>query len=75
MSITCDHLDSMLPDLFSGDLQPSAEEAAAEHLATCNQCRITVSDLEQVGDLGRRHGKLELPPAAKVRIRALLSDS
>lgn len=74
MSITCDRLDSMLPDLFSGDLTPAEEEAAAEHLATCNHCRVTVSDLEQVGDLGRRHGKLELPLEAKVRIRALLGD-
>lgn len=74
MTITCDHLDSMLPDLFSGDLKPRDEEAAAEHLATCNHCRVTVSDLEQVGDLGLRHGKLELPLEAKVRIRALLDE-
>jgi len=74
MSITCDQLDSMLPDLFSGDLHPEDEETAAEHLATCDHCRITVSDLEQVGDLGRRHGRLELPAQAKVRIRTLLED-
>jgi anti-sigma factor RsiW len=64
----------MLPDLFSGDLPPGDEEAAAEHLATCNHCRVVVSDLEQVGDLGRRHGKLRLPPHAKVRIRSLLGE-
>ena len=75
MTISCDHLDSLLPDLFSGDLEPHDEEAAAEHLATCNHCRVTVSDLEHVGDLGRRHGKLELPLEAKVRIRALLGDA
>jgi len=76
VSLSCDQLDSMLPDLFSGDLHAADEEAAAEHLATCNHCRVTVSDLELVGDLGRRHGKLELLPIeAKVRIRALLEES
>lgn len=74
MTITCDHLDSLLPDLFSGDLSPGDQAAAAEHLATCNHCRVTVSDLEHIGDLGRRHGKLELPMEAKMRIRALLED-
>lgn len=75
MTISCDQLDSLLPDVFGGDLSAEDEAAAAEHLATCNHCRVTVSDLEHVGDLGRRHGKLELPLEAKVRIRTLLGDA
>ncbi len=72
MTLTCHQLDAMLPDLFNGDLTPPEEAAAAEHLATCGHCRITVSDLEQVGDLGRRHGRLELPAETRERIRSLL---
>lgn len=72
MTISCDQLDSLLPEIFGGGLTIEDEVAAAEHLATCNHCRVTVSDLEQIGDLGRRHGKLELPLEAKTRIRALL---
>jgi anti-sigma factor RsiW len=75
MTISCDQLDSLLPAVFGGGLSVEDEAAAAEHLATCNHCRVTVSDLEHVGDLGRRHGKLELPLEAKVRIRALLGDA
>jgi hypothetical protein len=65
----------MLPDMFSGGLSAHDEAAAALHLATCNECRITVSDLEQVGTLGELHGKLELPLEAKKWIRGLLTDS
>jgi hypothetical protein len=75
MTISCDQLDSLLPDVFGGGLSFEDEEAAAEHLATCNHCRVTVSDLEQVGDLGRRHGRHELPLDARLRIRALLDGS
>lgn len=74
MKLTCAQLDALLPDVFAGDLAPATEAAAAQHLATCNECRLTVSDLEQVGDLGRRHGKLELPAETKARIRALFSE-
>ena len=72
MSITCEQLDALLPDLFDHGLPPGDEEAAAEHLATCEHCRIVVTDLEHVGDLAGRHGKLTLPTEARVRIRALL---
>jgi hypothetical protein len=48
------------------------ELAAAEHLATCNECRVQVSELEGVGELYRRHGRLTLPPEARERIRNLL---
>jgi hypothetical protein len=36
---------------------------------------VTVSDLEQIGDMGRQHGRVELPLEAKLRIRALLDGS
>ena len=73
--LTCDQLDALLPDLFDGALDAAAEAAAAGHLATCDACRIVVHDLERVGQLGRRHGRLTLPASAKDRIRAALHSS
>ena len=70
--ITCDELDALLPEFFDGDLAPDASAVAAQHLATCGACRIVVNDLERVGELARRHGRLELPPDAKARIRGVL---
>ena len=72
-SLTCDQLDVLLPEFLDGKLQPDQELAAAEHLATCDDCRVQVSELEGVGELYRRHGRLTLPPEARERIRSLLA--
>jgi len=71
-SLTCDQLDTLLPEFFDGSLEPDQELAAAEHLATCDQCRIQLSELEGVGELYRRHGRLTLPPEARERIGTFL---
>ncbi|MEA1902893.1 MAG: zf-HC2 domain-containing protein [Actinomycetota bacterium] len=72
MKLTCDELDVLLPEFLDGTLTQDQEGAAAEHLATCDQCRLQVSELEGVGDLYRRHGKLTLPDDARQRIRNAL---
>jgi anti-sigma factor RsiW len=70
--LTCDQLDTLLAEFLDGSLAPDVELAAAEHLATCNECRVQVSELEGVGELYRRHGRSTLPPEARERIRNLL---
>jgi len=72
MTMTCDELETLLPEFFDGSLSKAQETAAAEHLATCDQCRIQVSGLEGVGELYRRHGRLTLPDEARERIRQAL---
>lgn len=72
MKLTCDQLDALLPEFFDGTLAPPTEAAAAEHLASCPACRIVVDDLGRVGELARDHGRLELPPEARARIREAL---
>lgn len=68
----CDELDTLLPEFFDGALDTTQEAAAAEHLATCDQCRLQVSELEGVGELYRRHGRLTLPDDARQRIKRAL---
>ena len=72
MTMTCDELDTLLPEFFDGSLNETQEAAAAEHLATCDQCRLQVSELEGVGELYRRHGRLTLPDDARERIKQAL---
>ena len=72
MIMTCDQLDTLLPEFFDGALSAEQETAAADHLATCTDCRTVVSELEGVSSLSRTHGRLKLPNDAKERIRAAL---
>jgi predicted anti-sigma-YlaC factor YlaD len=72
MTMTCDQLETLLPEFFDGSVTASQERAAAEHLATCDQCRLVVSELEGVGELYRSHGRLSLPGDARTRIRTAL---
>jgi len=70
--LSCDQLDTLLPEFLDGSLEPDQELAAAEHLATCDQCRIQLSELEGVGELYRHYGRLNLPPESRERIRNFL---
>jgi anti-sigma factor RsiW len=70
--MTCDELDTLLSEFFDGSLDEAQEAAAGEHLATCDQCRLQVSELEGVGELYRRHGRLTLPDNARDRIKRAL---
>lgn len=72
MIMACDQLDNLLPEFFDGTLTAEQEAAAADHLATCTDCRTVVSELEGVGSLYRTHGRLKLPNDARERIREAL---
>jgi len=72
MIMACDQLDTLLPEFFDGTLTAEQEAAAADHLATCTDCRTVVSELEGVGSLYRTHGRLKLPNDARERIREAL---
>lgn len=72
MNLDCDELEALLPEFFDGSLDEEQEAAAAEHLATCDRCRLQVTQLEGVGELYRRHGRLTLPEDARARIRRAL---
>ncbi len=72
MNVNCDQLTGLLPDFFDGGLSTEQSDAAIDHLATCEACRLTVDELEGVRTLAGDHGRLELPQASKDRIRRSL---
>ena len=72
MMMTCDQLNALIPEFFDGGLTAEQEAAAADHLATCTDCRTSVSELGGVGSLYRAHGRLTLPEDARDRIRYAL---
>jgi len=75
MRLTCDDLDGLLPEFLDGRLDPETGDAALEHLATCDDCRVVVADLRGVGALYREHGRLRLDDEARERIRRALDDA
>lgn len=75
MKLTCDELDTLLSEFMDGEITPEQEQAAGEHLATCQQCNAELSQLQGVGELYRLHGRLELSPEARRRIEAALGLS
>jgi len=72
MTMTCDELDTLLPEFMDGTLTSAQEQAAGEHLATCGQCSAELSQLQGVGELFRLHGRLELSSEARTRIEKAL---
>ena len=68
MSLTCDDLDSMLPEFLDGSVSKDQASAAAEHLATCETCTAELQELEGVTKLYREHGTMHLPDDARMRI-------
>lgn len=72
MTMNCDQLETLLPEFFDGSLTVGQETAAADHLATCTDCRTVVSELESVTSLSHTHGRLKLPEDARARIRESL---
>ena len=72
MTMTCDELDTLLPEFMDGKLTAEQELAAGEHLATCGQCSAELSQLQGVGELYRLHGRLELSSEARDRIQRAL---
>jgi len=68
VNLTCDQLEAVLPELLDGSPDGATQARAAEHLATCDRCRLTVEETGEVRSLGRAHGRLRLPDEARRRI-------
>ncbi|MFZ0491594.1 MAG: zf-HC2 domain-containing protein [Acidimicrobiia bacterium] len=72
--MTCDDLDALLPEFLDGHITNEQRDAALEHLATCESCRLVVDDLATVNRLYQEHGRLHITPEARERIRRLLES-
>jgi predicted anti-sigma-YlaC factor YlaD len=58
--MTCDDLDALLPEFLDGHITDEQRDAALEHLATCDSCRLVVDDLATVNRLYQEHGRLHI---------------
>jgi anti-sigma factor (TIGR02949 family) len=72
MSLSCDDLDTMLPEFLDGSVSTDQEALAAEHLATCEECTAELNELEGVTKLYREHGTMHLPDEVRERIAGSL---
>lgn len=57
MTITCEHMDSVLSAWFEGDLGPAERRAVDAHLRECLRCAALVRDIEAI-----RRDAANLPP-------------
>lgn len=57
MTITCEHLDSVLSEYLEGDLDAADRRAVDAHLRECLRCAALVRDIESI-----RRGAATLPP-------------
>lgn len=62
MTITCEHVDSVLSAWFEGDLGPAERRAVDAHLRECLRCAALVRDIETI-----RHDAAKLPPVEPSR--------
>lgn len=72
MTMDCETLDRLLPELIDGFLPPSLETAASQHLATCDDCRLVVDETEAVTALYRTRGRIVIPTETRERLRRQL---
>jgi anti-sigma factor RsiW len=72
MSLTCDELDTMLPEVLDGSVTEDEATLAAAHLATCEECTAELTELQGVTRLFSEHGTMRLPDDARRRISRVL---
>ena len=56
----CAQVEANLTDFLDGLLEPAAEAAALEHLATCERCDLVLTQTRAVIDLAGEHGRVVL---------------
>ncbi len=64
----CDELAERLTDFLEGDLDPQTEEAAIEHLATCNHCEVVLAETREVTNLAHDYGRIAIEEADRDRL-------
>ncbi len=75
MILNCDQLEKRLSDLLDGAEDAALQAEVAEHLATCDACRLTLDEVGAVRRLSRRRGRLHLSDDARDRIRNAIEDA
>ncbi len=65
MTLTCEDLLTYLSDYLDGDLEQELVEAARQHLATCQNCRVVLDSTQRTILLYREQGLAQTIPTER----------
>lgn len=65
MNITCEELVKYLSDYLENELDTELAQAAEEHLATCENCRVVLDSTRKTILLYKQHGAVVQIPARR----------
>ena len=66
MNITCEDLLQHLSAYLDGELDDTLTQAAQDHLATCENCRVVLDSTQKTILLYKQHGQVvTIPPGRK----------
>lgn len=71
----CHELEANLTEFLEGELNPQAEQAAVEHLATCQHCETVLAETKAVVATAAKFGGQKLDPKARERLFQSILDS
>ncbi len=71
----CHELEANLTEFLEGELNPQEEQAAIEHLATCQHCETILAETKAVVATTAEHGGEKLDPEARERVFQSILDS
>lgn len=73
--MTCEELLQYLSDYIDQNLDEELTAAAREHLATCQNCRVTLDTTQQTIFLFREQGRRTIPAGRRQRLFDQLQDA
>ncbi len=72
----CHELEANLTEFLEGELSPQEEQAAVEHLATCQHCETILDETRAVVATTAEHGGEKLGTEARERLfQSILNSS
>lgn len=73
--MTCDDLLVYLSSYIDDELDDDLVQAAREHLATCQNCRVVLNTTQHVVLLGRGQGQRVVPAAERTALYDRLREA
>lgn len=71
----CHELEANLTEFLEDELSPQEEQAAIEHLATCQHCEMVLAETKAVVATTAEHGGKKLGSKARERLFQSILDS
>ncbi|MGB8860075.1 MAG: zf-HC2 domain-containing protein [Ilumatobacteraceae bacterium] len=70
----CAQLEAHLTDFLEGELDPSLEAEAVEHLATCQRCELVLAGTRAVIATAAHHGRVAIGSERAGLLRRILAE-